>query len=177
MRNLTFEDKIIVFETLPLSKIVYLCFTTVIPKQIIEEIQNIQKNFFWKWSTLKIKHSTLCKSFAIGALTNVDVNTKIASLQCSWIKQLYDNSFHEWKLIPFHLINTTITPAFKFHPSLVWSFQLDKFPIFYQNIFQFWSTCFCSLSTVPSTTLYKFLWFNRNIKADNRPIFFKHFSE
>ena len=48
MRNLTLEDKIIVFETLPLSKIVDLCFTTVIPKQIIDEIQNIQKNFFWK---------------------------------------------------------------------------------------------------------------------------------
>ena len=26
-------------------------------------------------------------------------------------------------------------------------------------------------------TFQKFLWFNRNIKVDNRPIFFKYFSE
>ena len=98
---------------------------------------------------------------------------KIASLQCSWIKWLYDDSFHERKLIPLHFI----TPAFKFHPSLALSFQLDKFPKFYQNIFQFWSTCFCSVSTVPSEILPEFLWFNRSIKVSNRPIIFKHFSE
>ena len=46
MRNLTLEGKIIVLKTLALSKIVHLRFTLVVPKQIIEEIGNIQKNFF-----------------------------------------------------------------------------------------------------------------------------------
>ena len=113
----------------------------------------------------------LCNSFAAGGLTNVDINTKIGSLQCSWIKRLYYDSFHEWKLIPLHLINTTITPAFKFHPSLALSLQLNEFPKFYQNIFQFWSTCFRSISTDPPIILSEFLSFNRNIKVDNRPIF------
>ena len=45
MKNLTLEGKIIVFKTLALSKIAHLCFTSVVPKQIIEEIENIQKNF------------------------------------------------------------------------------------------------------------------------------------
>ena len=115
--NLTLENKIIVFKTLALFKVVHLCLTWVVPRQIIEEIENIQKKFFWSRSTLKIKHSTLCNSFATGGLRNVDINTKIASLECSWIKRLYDDSFREWKLIPLHLINTTITPAFKFHPT------------------------------------------------------------
>ena len=105
MRNLTLEGKIIVFKTLASSKIVYLCYAPVVPKQIIEEIENIPKNFLWNHSVAKIKHSTLCNSFATGGLKNVDINTKIASLQCSWIKQLYDDSFHEWQLIPLHLIN------------------------------------------------------------------------
>ena len=167
MKNLTLEGKIIVFKTLALSKVVRIGFTSVVPKQIVEEIK----------STPKINHSPLCNSFATGGLTNTDINTKIASLQCSLIKRLYDDSFHEWKLIPLHLINTTITPAFKFHPSLALSFQLDEFPKFYQNIFQFWSTCFRSASIVPSITLFELLWFNRNIKVDNRPVLFKHFSE
>ena len=44
MGNITLEVKIIVFKTLTLSKIVYLCLTSVVPKQSIEEIENIQKN-------------------------------------------------------------------------------------------------------------------------------------
>ena len=177
MRNLTLEGKKLVFKILALSKIVHLCLISVVTTQIIEEIENIQKNVLWNRSTPKIKHSSLYNSFASGGVRNVDINTKIASLQCSWIKRLYDDNFQEWKLIPLHLINTTITPAFKFHLSLALSFQLYKFPKFYQNIFQFWSTCFHSASTVPSRILSEFLWFNRNIKVDNRPIFFKYFSE
>ena len=41
-----FEGKIIVFKTLTLPKIVHLCLTSIVPKQIIEEIENIQKNSF-----------------------------------------------------------------------------------------------------------------------------------
>ena len=93
------------------------------------------------------------------------------------MKTLHDDSFHEWKLIPLHLIHTTVTPAFKFHPSLALSFQLDQFSKFYPNIFQFWSTCFCSASTDPLIILSEFLWFNGNITVDNRSIFFKRFSE
>ena len=160
-----------------LSKLIQLCLTWVVPKHIIEEIENIQKHFLWNRSTPKINQSTLCNSFATGGLTNVDINTKIAGIQCPWVKRLYEDNFHEWKLIPLHLANTAITPAFKFHPSLALGFQLDEFLKFYQNILRFWSTWFCSISVVPSIKLSEFLWFSRNIKVDNRPIFFKYFSE
>ena len=110
MTNLTLEGKIKDFKTLVLPKIVRLCVTSLVPKQIIEDIENIQKNVFWNHSTSKTKHSTLCDSFTTGGL--------IASLQCSGIKRLNDDSFHEWQI---NLINTTITPAFKFHPHLTLS--------------------------------------------------------
>ena len=176
MRNLNLKSKIIVFKTLALFEIVHLCLTSVVLKQIIEEIENIQRNFLWNRSSPKINHGTLCNSFAASGLTNVDINIKIASLQCSWIKRLYEDSFHEWKLIPHDIIKTIITFAFKFYPSLVLSFQLEKFPKFYQNIFQFLSNCFCSVSTVMLIILSEFLWFIRDIMVNNRPIFFKHFS-
>ena len=58
MRNLTLQGKIIVFKTLALSKTVHLCLTSVVPKQTIEEIETIWKNFLWNRSTPKIKDST-----------------------------------------------------------------------------------------------------------------------
>ena len=51
-------------------------------------MQKIQKVFIWNNLTTKIKHETLCNSFADGGLKNIDINSKVASLQCSWIKQL-----------------------------------------------------------------------------------------
>ena len=96
----------------------------------------------------------------------------MASLQCYWI---YEDSFHEWKLVPFHLVNTTVTIAFKFHPNLALSVQLDQFLKLYQHIFHLWNTCFHAASTVPSIILFEFLWFNRNITVDNRPIFLSFF--
>ena len=76
MRNLSLQGKIIVFNTLVLSKIIHLCLASVGPKQIIEEIKNIQKNFLWNRATPKIKHSILCNSFATGDLRNVDILEK-----------------------------------------------------------------------------------------------------
>ena len=132
---------------------------------------NYWRNFLWNRSTRKIKHSTLRNSFATSDLRHVDINTKISSLQCSRIKRLYLDTFHEWKLIPLHLINTTTTPALKLHASLAFSLQLRQLPKFYQSDFQFWSTCFHSSSIVPSIILSKFLWFNWNIKVGDQPIF------
>ena len=115
MRNISLEGKIIIFKTLALSKTVYLTLITSFSKQLIEEIQRIQKAFIWNNLTPKIKHETLCNSFEEGGLKNVDINSKIASLQCSWVKRLYDDKFHEWKLIPLHLIKSTFGIDFKFH--------------------------------------------------------------
>ena len=48
----------------------------------------------------KIKHSTLSNKYENGGLKNIDVFSKVVNLQCSWIKRLSDNSFHQCKVIP-----------------------------------------------------------------------------
>ena len=107
MRNITLEGKITIFETLALSKIGYLILITSFSKQLIEKMQRMQNAFICNNLTPKIKHQTLCNSFEEVDLKNVEIDSKIASLQCSWIKRLHDYKFHEWKLIPLHLIQST----------------------------------------------------------------------
>ena len=87
MRNITLEGKIIIFKTLALSKIVYLTLITSFSKQLFEEMQRNQKSFISNNLTPKIKHETLCNSLEKGGLKNVDIVSKIPSLQCSWMKQ------------------------------------------------------------------------------------------
>ena len=167
-----------IFKTLAISKIVYLALITNVPKVIVEELQKIQNKILWQNSRPKIKHKTLSNTFETGGLKNVDINLKVISLQCSWVKKLYDENFHEWKIIPLHLIRITLGQNFKFHSNLSYDTKLlTSFPVFYKNIFRYWSQHFTVSPELPSCILSTFLWYNKDILISNKPIYFKHFSD
>ena len=104
MRNLTLEGKIFILKTIAIPKIIFQSFITTVSKHIINELGKIQKAFLWKNSTPKIKYQTLCNDYKAGGLKNINIPNKIISLEYSWIRRLYANYFHEWKLIPLYLI-------------------------------------------------------------------------
>ena len=58
----------------------------------------------WGDSSPKIKHETIRMNFQAGGLENLEVRFKFVSLQCSWIRKLYDGWVHEWKIIPSQLL-------------------------------------------------------------------------
>ena len=95
MRRLTLEEKIVIFKRITISKIVFQAFITTVAKHIFNGLKKMQKAFFWNNSSPKIKHETLCNDYEAGGLKNVDIPSKIIALQYSWIRIIYDNSFHE----------------------------------------------------------------------------------
>ena len=95
--------------------------------------------FIWKGKNSKIKNSTLYNDYEYSGLKNVDIFSKVLSLQCSWIKKLFDNNFHQWKLIPIYLIHQYLGKNFKFHSNLEVSHSIScKFPKLYKEIFIRW---------------------------------------
>ena len=70
MRQLPLQGKIIIFKSLCLSKIASLALVTVNPKNIMDELNKIQKNFLWSNKKGKKKHGTLVHSVMI---TNLKV--------------------------------------------------------------------------------------------------------
>ena len=178
IRKLSLEGKITVFKTLAISKIIYLSFLTVVPNAITDELIKIQKSFLWSNSKPKIKHVVLTQDFKYGGLKSVDVPLKIISLQCSWIKRLFDDNYHEWKVIPSHLTNKYLGKDFKFHSNL--SFKkslLNYFPCFYREIFAIWSNSLSSTANFASAISSQYLWYNSNIQIDHKPVYLKEFSE
>ena len=175
--NLTLEGKIVIFKIV-ISKTVSQSFITTVPKHNINELEKIQKAFLWKNSTPKIKHETLCNDYKAGGLKNVDIPNKIIALQCSWIRRLYDNSFHEWKLIPLYLIEKSFGKSFKFHSNLLFKSNKTKFfPSFYRKIFLYWKKHLIMMTEIPSCILSQYLWYNANIQIDKTSIHFSRFSE
>ena len=158
MRNLTIEGKVLVLKSLSVSKILHLSLITTVPHAIINQLNNIKKNFIWNGKNPpKIKHSTLSNSYEDAGLKDVDVFTKAISLQCSWIRILYDENFHEWKIIPSYLIKTIFFKNFKFHPCLDPSKRsLKNTPNFYKEMITSWVKCLSYSPSLPSAILSQF---------------------
>ena len=92
--------------------------------------------------------------YIAGGLKNVDIPSKIIPLQCSLIRRLYDNSFHEWKLIPLYLIKKSFGTVFKFQSNLLFkSSKIKFFPSFYRQIILNWKKHPAMITEVPSCIL------------------------
>ena len=178
MRKLTLEGRITVFKSLAISKVMHLLLITKLHNNTIDLMYKIQKNFIWQGKKAKIKHSTLCNGYENGGLKNVDLRNKITSIQCSWVKRLFEDDFHDWKVIPLFLIGKHLGKNFKFHNNIDLSKDiLSKFPSFYQDIFIKWINNYTAKPTLPSMILSEFIWFNSNIKVDSKPVHFSFFSD
>ena len=69
-------------------------------------------------------------------------------MQCSWVKRLFEDDFHDWKVIPLFLIGKHLGKNFKFHNNIDISNDiLSKFPSFYQDIFVKWINNFNKLTS------------------------------
>ena len=89
--------------------------------------------FIWKEIFPKILNSTLCNDYENGGLKNVDIFSNVVSLQCSWIKRLFNINFHQWKVIQPYLTRQYLGKNFKFHSNLEVSHSiLCRFPKFYK---------------------------------------------
>ena len=95
-------------------KIIYLSIMIKVPTEITIELK--KRQFIWSTKP-KINNETRSFDFKDKGLKIVDINKKKASLWCSLIKRLYDDSFHEWKLIPLKLFKK-FGDELKFHSNL-----------------------------------------------------------
>ena len=118
-----------------------------VPSSAIAQLEKIQKQFIWKNRNPKLKQ-LLCNQYEQEGLKNVDILSKIISLQCSWVKRLYGDSFHALKVASLFLIKNHLGKNFVFNSNLSMKQNVvKKFPQFYQEILifspkRFISCCF-----------------------------------
>ena len=86
----------------------------------------------------------------------MDFLSKVFSLQCSWIKQLYDDSSHPWKIMPSYLVDTYLRKKFKFYSNLgISANKIKRFPIYYKQIFKRWSKILSSFPSLASVIAFQ----------------------
>ena len=50
-------------------------------------LQCIEWEFLWNSNNVKIRHETICNGLQNEGLKNVDISSKVSSLQCPWVKK------------------------------------------------------------------------------------------
>ena len=97
-------------------------------------------------------------------------------MQCSWVKRLFEDDFHDWKIIPLFLIDKHLRKNFKFRNNLDISNDiLFKISIFLSRYFHK-TDSFTSKPNLPSMILSEVILFNSDIKVGNKPVHFSFFS-
>ena len=111
-------------------------------------------------------------------LKNVDINLKIVSLKCSWIRRLYNKCHHDWKIIPSNYINSALGKNFKFHSNLtIPNKAVNSLPSYCKNNINSWWKYYSCTPEVPSLVSSQFLWYNSYIKVDNKVVCYKDFAD
>ena len=135
MRQLILEGRITVFKSLGFSKVIHLLLITEFHHNTNDLLHKIQKVFMWQGKKAKIKYSTISNGYENGGLKNVFLRIKITSIQYSWVKQLLEDDFHDWKIIPLFLIGKHLGKNLKFHNNTdINNNIISKFLSFYQDI-------------------------------------------
>ena len=151
MRNLSLLGKTSLFKTLAFSKIIHLTLVTSVPSSTIDLLKNA-----------KIKHTILCCDYSDGGLKSVDMFSRIVSLQCFWVRRLFDNKVHQWKVIPLYLIQKYLCKNFKFHSNLdLRKSRLRKFLKYYQEVLYTWGKFLSSSPNSPLAIISQFIWLKK----------------
>ena len=118
----------LVFKTLAVSKLLYVCTFKNPSIQIIESLNSIQKKFIWSKKQPKIKRSTLIANYKDGGYKDVDIETKVLSLKAKWVSRLLDDNLHPWKLIPNLFFSKVKGNKTIFHFNLKLNFHFKEIP-------------------------------------------------
>ena len=175
MRNLTLERRIAIFK---IFIIVFQSLINIIPNHIISKlIKYSKKNKIKRQkSNPKIGHETLCEEYKDRGLKNVNIPrySKVVSLQCSWVRILYNDSFH---IIPLHLIKNAFGNPFRFHSNLAFKKHYVKsFPYYYRDLFLNRKIYFLQKTEVTSCILSQNLWYHQYIQNDKETVHLANFS-
>ena len=89
----------------------------------------------------------------------VNIVAKISSLQFSWIRRLLNGNFHDWKILPLHIIRKSLGKNFVFLFNLQVNKKLTKNCLkYYSEIINTWSSKFSCQTLVPSAILSRQLF-------------------
>ena len=148
-------------------------------KQIVDQLNVMQRGFIWNNKRPKIKHSTSVADYSEGGHKDIDIRTKLTALKVAWVTKLLDDNFHPWKIIPTILFTTFggINNAFhyNFKATKQCRSNLNRLPKFFSRTYSAGSEVGEKKCSNASEICGEVLWNNAWIVSNGETLYNKHF--
>jgi len=170
------QGRIQIIKTFIISQFLYTSSSIHVPNKYIKAINKLIFNFLWKNKKEKIKRSTLHKDKDHGGLNVPDFSLMINASRLGWLKKYVAGTDHFWKeLFEEFLERSGFNPHILLFANynINWLTAKNILPSFYIEALSEWLKI-GNTSPVPKES---FIWYNKNILIENRPIFYQDFYE
>ena len=141
------------------------------PVRIIKRMEGWISDFIWNGAKPKIPLKVLQLHKRVGGMNLVDISARDTALKCTWVKTLNDDV--KCRSIAFHLFSKEIKEVvFKCNFTVAEVDQImsyDTSPFWY-SVLQAWAIFHQCLVNNEDPTVQT-VWFNTNIKVNNRIVF------
>ncbi len=169
-RKLSLKGKITIINCLALSQIMYIASVLYIPQCVIENVNDLILSFLWP-KKVHVKHTTIIAPICEGGLRMPHFQCKISTCKTIWIKRILKSEklCHFIKIFGLPL---SIQEMCRFNYDITYLQEYKS--KFYKQVLDCWYKA-TNISNISTATKIReqFLWFNKNIVVDNKPLYIK----
>ena len=171
-RGLSLHGKVTIIKSFLISKFVYVCSILPTPKEVVRELNRLLFKFLWN-GVDKVTRVSAINDYERGGLKMIDVDCIIRSLRLGWLQRVFNDSSATWKRYFLYLLEHVGGIFF-----LSCNFDVKDFNLpspFYYELLQWWSEFRDTFAE--EKDYQKIIWNNKEIKIDNKPVYFKNYRE
>lgn len=140
LRDLRLRGKVIVINSLLLTKCNYVMGAIDLPEWVLNGIKEIVNIFLWRGKGVKISSKTLIADYKEGGLKLIDLEVKRRAMRVKMIKKyLYDKVEHGWKGYMRDYLNKSGGCAEEGLFMALKKPMMENIPLFYQEVFSAWA--------------------------------------
>ena len=171
-RGLSLYGKVTIIKSLIVPKFVYVSSLLTTPMGVIQELNRLIFKFLWKGVDKVTRLSTI-NDYEKSGLKMIDLETMVKSLRLAWLKRIFSVNDGTWKNYLHHVLKC-YGGSLLFYCNYTVN-DLTIFSQFYTELLQWWAEFRDEFSA--EKTWRNIIWNNKDIRIDNKPIFYKTFFE
>lgn len=178
-RGLKLKGKVIVVNSLLMSKFVYVLNVLDMPEWVTKEVKQLVSDFLWGGKGVKIAHQTLIGEYSDGGLKLIDLNIKKKAIRIKTVwKYLYDKVEYGWK---YFFKECLYKCGGCGENGLLMSLRenmLKWIPSFYREVFEAWGGLINNINYECDTiniVLNQPVFLNPKVRTDEKELYNKDF--
>lgn len=171
-RNLSVRGKVVLFNALMISRLMYVSSYTFVPERVFSEIQNTARKFMWskdnKKGSNKVAYEVIIQPIEVGGLKLGDLRNRVTAQRLKVLQRILDGK------IPISRAYIETAIGLDAHFTLAtrtnWSFKFHKSEKFWSQTYDIWSKVRKKKPENTFEMVREILWYNSYITANGETL-------